>query len=101
MRVDDEFSPAPAWFSGIMAECREAMATAEWRGVPPPPMRWPRETPRRQRKPSIPALVKRAEKAGKKVTSVTTPDGVTIHFDKAEDTEASNPWLDDLRVTKQ
>lgn len=61
-------------------------------------------TPRRQRKlrkPSIPTLVKRAEKSGKKVTSVITPDGTTIRFDEPQPTEASNPWLDDLKVTKQ
>ena len=32
------------------------------------------------RKPSIATLIKRAEKAGKTVTSVTTPDGTVLHF---------------------
>jgi len=60
--------------------------------------------PRRQHKPRVPRLstmVKRAEKSGKKVTSVITPDGTTIRFDEPQPTEASNPWLDDLKVTKQ
>ena len=56
---------------------------------------------RRQRKPSIRSMIAAAERAGKKVTSITTPDGVTLHFGKGESTEASNPWLDDLKVTKQ
>jgi hypothetical protein len=56
---------------------------------------------RRPRKPSIATLVKRAEKTGKPVTSVTLPDGTVLHFGKVEDTETGNPWLDDLRVTKQ
>jgi hypothetical protein len=64
------------------------------------------EPPRRRRKPNIATLVKRAEKSGKVVTSITTPDGTTIHFGEPEASEANNPWLDDLnrdrgRVTKQ
>jgi hypothetical protein len=65
----------------------------------------PAGKPRRQRKPSIKRKIAAAERSGKSVTSVTTPDGVTLHFDKAKDTEAkaSNPWLADLdnKVTKQ
>jgi hypothetical protein len=56
---------------------------------------------RRVRKPSIRRMIAAAEKTGKNVTSITTPDGVTLHFGKGESTEASNPWLDDLKVTKQ
>jgi hypothetical protein len=70
---------------------------AKWErenGLAPPPKRKPR-------KPDIRRMVADAEKAGKTVTSVTTPDGVTLHFGKGESTEASNPWLDDLKVTKQ
>ena len=62
----------------------------------PPPAR--REG---RRKPSIATLIKRAEKAGKTVTSVTTPDGTVLHFGEPQPTEASNPWLADLKVTKQ
>jgi hypothetical protein len=58
--------------------------------------------PRRQRKPSIRTLIQQAEKAGKPVTSVTTPDGITLRFDQPEPAEASNPWLAELdKVTKQ
>lgn len=57
--------------------------------------------PRRQRKPSLRTLIAQAEKAGKPVTSVTTPEGITLRFDQPEPAEASNPWLADLKVTKQ
>jgi hypothetical protein len=58
-------------------------------------------SPRRQRKPSIATLVKRAEKTGKTVTSITTPDGTTINFSQ-EPGEANNPWLADIaKATKQ
>jgi hypothetical protein len=56
---------------------------------------------RRKRKPSIATLVKRAEKTGKTVNSITTPDGTTINFGAPESSEANNPWLADLKVTKQ
>jgi hypothetical protein len=55
-----------------------------------------------RRKPSIATLIKRAEKAGKTVTSVTTPDATVLHFGEPQPTEANNPWLADLdKVTKQ
>ena len=62
---------------------------------------------RRQQKPrnpSIATLIERAEKTGKAVTSITTPDGHTIHFDETKPTDANNPWpLDEFRMkeTKQ
>jgi hypothetical protein len=56
---------------------------------------------KRERKPRIDRMIAAAERGGENVTSITTPDGVTLHFGKGESTEASNPWLDDLRVTKQ
>jgi hypothetical protein len=44
---------------------------------------------KRQRKPSIASLIKRAEKTGKTVTSVTTTaDGTTINFGEGETGEA-------------
>jgi hypothetical protein len=68
-------------------------------GIPAPPIN--KDIPRRQRRPSIGRMIA-AERGGKNVTSITTPDGVTLHFGKGESTEASNPWLDDLnKVTKQ
>jgi hypothetical protein len=58
--------------------------------------------PRSQRKPSVRTLIKQAEKSGKPVTSVTTPEGITLRFDQPEPAEAANPWLADLvKVTKQ
>jgi hypothetical protein len=60
---------------------------------------------KQKRRPSIKRMIAAAERDGRKVTSITTPDGVTLNFDKTnktEDTEASNPWLADLeKVTKQ
>jgi hypothetical protein len=57
---------------------------------------------RRQRKPSIRKTIAAAERSGKTVTSITTPDGVTLHFGKDEATTEPNPWpLDDFKVTKQ
>jgi hypothetical protein len=38
------------------------------------------ERKRRTRKPSIRTIIKAAEKAGKTVTAVTTPEGVTLTF---------------------
>jgi hypothetical protein len=67
--------------------------------IPPPRSR----RPHKPRKPSIATLVKRAEKTGKTVTSITTPDGTTIHFGETKPTDASNPWLAgiDEKATKQ
>jgi hypothetical protein len=45
---------------------------------------------RRRRKPSVPTLIAQAEKSGKPVSSITTPDGVTLHFGAAE--SAGNEW---------
>lgn len=98
--------PMPDWLADAWSEYREAMKT--WKGGPPPRQHWD-EAPKAKksrgpRKPDIKKLIEAAERDGKIVTSVTTPDGVTLHFDKTEhNTEASNnPWLDDLnKVTKQ
>ena len=54
------------------------------------------------RKPGLRTLIEQAEKAGKKVASITMPDGVTLRFGESEPTEPSNPWLADLKKeTKQ
>jgi hypothetical protein len=65
--------------------------------------RSPRQTDRtRSRKPSIATLVKRAEKTGKTVTSITTRDGTTINFGDPQPSKTNNPWLADIgKVTKQ
>ena len=58
--------------------------------------------PAKARRPSIARLVKQAERAsGHSVSGITTPDGMTIHFGQPELGEANNPWLADLKVTKQ
>jgi hypothetical protein len=58
---------------------------------------------RRKRKPMLSAALKQADQAGKAVRSATVaPDGtVSIAFGEPEPTETSNPWLDDLKVTKR
>jgi hypothetical protein len=70
----------------------------EWRKLP-----LPSQPKRRQRKPSIKRMIAAAEQGGKTVTSITTPDGVTLRFGESEPTEANNPWLVgiDDKVTKQ
>lgn len=50
---------------------------------------------RRERKPNVAALIKRAEKNGKKVTSVTV-DGVTLMFDQPSPARRTS-W-DDLET---
>jgi hypothetical protein len=50
---------------------------------------------RRQRKPSVGKMIAQAEKTGRNVTSITTPEGYTIRFGEPT-TEAENPWLADI-----
>jgi hypothetical protein len=79
-----------AWPTDPFADDRPSLAEAIAKAAPP-----------RRRKRGIAELFKRAEKTGKVVTSVTTPDGITISFGEPKPSGASNPWLDDLKVTKQ
>jgi hypothetical protein len=47
-------------------------------------------------------MIAQAEKSGRNVTSITTPEGYTIRFEEPQPTEASNPWLADIeKQTKQ
>jgi hypothetical protein len=64
------------------------------------------ERKRRERKPSVATLIKRAEKAGKTVTAITTPDGVTLTFGEAKENDANsgtnvNPWDEVLNAADQ
>lgn len=56
------------------------------------------QSKRRERKPSVATLIKRAEKAGKTVTAITT-DGVTLQFGEASPAK-HNSW-DDLETEKR
>jgi hypothetical protein len=47
---------------------------------------------RKPRAPSIRKLVEQAEKAGKNVTSITTPDGTKLDFGEADRATNFNPW---------
>jgi hypothetical protein len=58
----------------------------------PPPDHAPPQR-RRQRKPSIATLLKQAEKAGRPVTSVTTPDGTTLTFGEGVADSPLDEWL--------
>jgi hypothetical protein len=57
-----------------------------------------RKPVRRPKRPNINTLLKEAEKGGKRVTSITLPDGTRLTFDEGEQA-SSNPWLKEL--TKQ
>jgi hypothetical protein len=80
--------PPPDWVTAPLHELLE-------------PEDWPKLRKRKRRKPSIRRMVAAAEKTGKIVTGITMPDGTVLHFGELAPTEASNPWLDDLKVTKQ
>jgi hypothetical protein len=56
---------------------------------------------RGQRKPRLRTLIADAEKAGKNVASITTPDGTTLTFGPEPTAEAANPWLADIERTMQ
>ena len=49
---------------------------------------------KRERKPSVATLIKRAEKAGKTVTAITTAEGVTLTFGETVSGNGAtdNPW---------
>lgn len=57
----------------------------------------PAPRPRRQRRTSIARAIAAAEKAGKTVTSITTPDGVTLTFGQSGNSTAANPWDEVLK----
>jgi hypothetical protein len=58
--------------------------------------------PTRRPKPSIAAMVKRAEKAGKTVTSVSVEgDKVILTFGESNPTDANNPWLAEIEKATQ
>jgi hypothetical protein len=52
---------------------------------------------RRERKPSIRTMIAQAEKSGKTVANITTPDGYTIKFGQPSPAK-HNSW-DDLEET--
>jgi hypothetical protein len=56
---------------------------------------------RRQRQPRQPSIRKLIEQAKNAGASITMPDGTKLDFSKPESAASENPWLDDLKVTKQ
>jgi hypothetical protein len=87
-------------FADVMAVVTDMVhAGAEFIAPPIEALRDAVAAPKRTRKPGIGTLVKSAEKTGKTVTSITTPDGTTIHFDEGEsaaDNEVEN-WFSKQR----
>ena len=74
------------------------------RVCPPDGLHTPAEAARKLRKPrrpSISKMIAQAEKAGKPVTSITTPDGMTLRFGEHEPGALENPWFADLDKAKQ
>jgi hypothetical protein len=51
-----------------------------------------RTTQRRRRPTRVDTLIRQAEKAGKVVTSITTPDGVTLRFGDSDRESSNNSW---------
>jgi hypothetical protein len=47
---------------------------------------------RRRRSTRVDTLIRQAEKAGKVVTSITTPDGVTLRFSESDRGSSNNSW---------
>jgi hypothetical protein len=59
-------------------------------------------TPKRQRKPTLPAALKAAKKAGRTVKSAVVEDGkVTLTFADDAPTESSNEWDEALSHGKR
>jgi hypothetical protein len=69
---------------------------------PPPPAQTPAEDARKPRRPTLASVAKQANKAAIAVARYEVkPDGtVVIVIGQGESIEP-NPWLDDLKVTKQ
>ncbi|HEX2351825.1 MAG TPA: hypothetical protein VHJ16_03520 [Xanthobacteraceae bacterium] len=62
----------------------------------------PQARERKSRRPGVRTMIRQAERAGKNVSKITTPDGTVLSFGEPQPTEANNPWLADLdEVTKQ
>ena len=63
----------------------------------------PPRTARKPRKPTLVSVAKQASKAGIEVARYEVePDGrINVVTGKPEASTESNPWLDDLKVTKQ
>jgi hypothetical protein len=79
---------------GDLERAMEGVAAIPW-GQRPPTAR-----PRRQRR--IDRAIAEAERAGKVVTSVTTPDGITLTFGAADAPAVANPFeLEARRLRRQ
>jgi hypothetical protein len=59
--------------------------------------------PRRPRKPTLAGALKQATKAGHPVKgAVIDPDGkIELKFGEPDASATTNPWFDDLKVTRQ
>jgi hypothetical protein len=105
MTQPQTYTTQPAWQDDELAEedgCRLTLEDFAWLQSNMPGIAWVCERPgrltvrsakpeRRTRKPSIARTIKQAERAGKKVTSVTMPDGATLRFDEPTP-DTANEW---------
>ena len=104
----------PELSADLAALLEEALSDGDWRTLdqiarafepPAPPMpqpKPPRQRNPRQRKPTLASVAKQASKAALEVARYEVqPDRtIVVVTGKSESTEP-NPWLDDLKVTKQ
>jgi hypothetical protein len=94
----------------LAALAEEALSDGDWRTLDqianafePPAMPMPQPKPRRQHKPTLASVAKQASKAAIAVARYEVrPDGIVVVVTGTpEPSTESNPWLDDLKVTKQ
>jgi hypothetical protein len=92
-------APMPEWFPEFCDKLAALTPTdmAELLATLPPDdatsERCDRPKPAKRRKPSVSKLIAHAEKSGKPVTSVTTPDGVTLRFGESEPSNELDEWI--------
>ena len=96
--LDDLFAKVEEASATCLARAKMLEAVLTRRSPPAKPDRQ-----RKARKPTLVSVAKQASKAALEVACYEVrPDGtVVVVTGKSESTEASNPWLDDLKVTKQ
>jgi hypothetical protein len=71
-----------------------AQAEAKQRAVATTqPQPQPQARERKSRRPGVRTMIRQAEEAGKNVSKITTPDGVTLTFGKSQESASDdNTW---------
>jgi hypothetical protein len=87
------------YLRSVLAEAEtEAEAEINRELLPEHYFLWPSTAPakrlrqRKPPKPSVGTLIAQAEKTGRNVTSITTPDGYTIRFGEPVNNDSGNSW---------